>query len=169
MATVAGALVYVFVVLAVAAVVYLLSSLVFGRGEQLAPLPPGATPTRLPARGIEGGDVRGLRFQQVVRGYKAAEVDWALDRLAGELDELRGQVAVLERQLDVAGEELHRSRGPEQVAPADPGGTDPDSADPDGADPDGVEPEGHAPEDADGGRFGEPDQAREERGPGGAG
>nr|WP_228046981.1 DivIVA domain-containing protein [Saccharopolyspora sp. HNM0983] len=110
--------------MAVAAVVYLLASLVFGRGEQLAPLPPGATPTRLPARGIEGDDVRDLRFQQVVRGYKAAEVDWTLDRLAGELDELRGQVAVLERQLDAAGEELHRSRSaaepdPESGTPED--------------------------------------------------
>lgn len=128
-ATVASALVYVFVVLAVAAVVYLLASLVFGRGEQLAPLPPGSTPTRLPARGIEGGDVRGLRFQQVVRGYKAAEVDWALDRLAGELDELRGQVAVLERQLDVAGEQLHVSPGepdPDEAAPDVDGGPERD-------------------------------------------
>lgn len=152
-ATVASALVYVFVVLAVAAIVYLLASLVFGRGEQLAALPPGATPTRLPARGIEGGDVRGLRFQQVVRGYKAAEVDWALDRLAGELDELRGQVAVLERQLDAAGEQLHRSRGgPEQVEPATSGDATADDAAAD-----------------DGGQFGGPPEAGEERGPEGTG
>jgi DivIVA domain-containing protein len=107
---VASALIYLFVVLAVAAVIYLLASLVFGRGEQLEPLPPGSTPTRLPPSDIEGADVRALRFQQVVRGYKASEVDWALERIAGELDELRGRVAVLERQLDLAGQELEKAR-----------------------------------------------------------
>jgi len=109
MACVASALIYLFVVLAVAAVVYLLAVLVFGRGEELAPLPPAATPTRLPPVGIEGADVRELRFQQVLRGYKAAEVDWALERLAGELDELHGRIATLERQLDAAGERLQEA------------------------------------------------------------
>lgn len=106
----ASALIYLFVVLAVAAVVYLLASLVFGRGEQLAPLPPGSTPTRLPSADVEGSDVRAVRFQQVLRGYKVTEVDWVLDRLAGELDELHGRIAVLERQLDVAGQELDKAR-----------------------------------------------------------
>ncbi len=41
--------------------------------------------TRLPAREVSGADVRDLRFQQVLRGYRMAEVDWVLDRLAGEL------------------------------------------------------------------------------------
>jgi DivIVA domain-containing protein len=108
--TVASALIYLVVVLAVAAVIYLLASLVFGRGEELEALPPGSTPTRLPPSDIEGSDVRSLRFQQVVRGYKAAEVDWALERLAGELDDLRGRVAVLEKQLDAAGEQLQQAR-----------------------------------------------------------
>ncbi|GAA2811668.1 DivIVA domain-containing protein [Saccharopolyspora taberi] len=106
----ASALIYLLVVLAVAAVVYLLASLVFGRGEELEALPPGSTPTRLPPADVEGSDVRALRFQQVLRGYKATEVDWALERVAGELDELRGRIAVLERQLDVAGEELRQAR-----------------------------------------------------------
>ena len=110
MACVASALIYLFVVLAVAAVVYLLAALVFGRGEELAPLPPRATPTRLPPDGVDGADVRELRFQQVLRGYKAAEVDWALERLAGELDELHGRIATLERQLDAAGEKLRETR-----------------------------------------------------------
>ncbi|SDZ02455.1 DivIVA domain-containing protein [Saccharopolyspora shandongensis] len=117
--TVASALIYLFVVLAVAAVVYLLASLVFGRGEQLAPLPPGSTPTRLPPADIEGADVRALRFQQVLRGYKASEVDWALERLAGELDELHGRIAVLERQLDAAGEQLQAARAGRPDEPED--------------------------------------------------
>ncbi|MGP4019229.1 DivIVA domain-containing protein [Saccharopolyspora sp. 5N708] len=106
----ASALIYLFVVLAVAAVIFLLASLVFGRGEQLAPLPPGSTPTRLPAADIEAADVRALRFQQVLRGYKASEVDWALARLAGELDDLHGRIALLEKQLDVAGRQLQEAR-----------------------------------------------------------
>lgn len=107
----ASALIYLVVVLAVAAVVYLLGSVVFGRGEELEALPPGTTPTRLPSADVQGSDVRGLTFQQVFRGYKTAEVDWALERLAGEVDQLRGRVATLERQLDLAGEQLRQERG----------------------------------------------------------
>ncbi|WP_297649523.1 DivIVA domain-containing protein [Pseudonocardia sp.] len=80
------ALIYLIVVVAVAAVLFGLAAAVFGRGEELAPLAPGATPTRLPAGEIDGEDVRELRFPQAVRGYRMAEVDWVLDRLADELD-----------------------------------------------------------------------------------
>jgi DivIVA domain-containing protein len=100
------ALIYLLVVAAVAAAVFGLSALVFGRGEELPPLPPGATPTRLPAGEVYGEDVRELRFQQVVRGYRMDEVDWALGRLADELDRaavernaLRARVAELESVL----------------------------------------------------------------------
>lgn len=80
------ALIYLVVVLGVAAVFFLGASAVFGRGEELAPIPPGATPTWLPEHELGAVDVRALRFQQALRGYKMAEVDWALERLAGELD-----------------------------------------------------------------------------------
>ena len=92
-------LTYLLVMVAVAAVVYLLASLVFGRGEELAPLAPGATPTTLPPADITGDDVRALQFQQVARGYRMSEVDWALRRLAGELDAARARVAELETRL----------------------------------------------------------------------
>ncbi|TWP49256.1 DivIVA domain-containing protein [Lentzea tibetensis] len=90
------ALIYLIIMVLVAAVVFLLASLVFGRGEELAPLPPGASPTRLPAEDITSDDVRVLKFQQVLRGYKMSEVDWVLLRLADELDTLRARVAELE-------------------------------------------------------------------------
>ncbi len=80
------ALIYLIVVAAVAAVLFGVVAAVFGRGEELAPLAPGATPTRLPAGEVGGDDVRELRFPQAVRGYRMAEVDWVLDRLAEELD-----------------------------------------------------------------------------------
>ncbi len=86
------ALVYLVVMVAVAGVLFLLASVVFGRGEELAPLPAGHTAAVLPAHGVDGAAVRALRFQQVVRGYKASEVDWALERLALEIDELRAQL-----------------------------------------------------------------------------
>ena len=82
--------------LVIAAVVFLLAALVFGRGEELAPLPPGASPTRLPSEDITAEDVRELKFQQVFRGYKMSEVDWVLQRLATEVGELRARVEELE-------------------------------------------------------------------------
>ncbi|WP_416382133.1 DivIVA domain-containing protein [Nocardia higoensis] len=84
---------YVLIVGVVAGVLFLLASVVFGRGEELGPLPEGTTATVLPAESITGADVRALRFQQVVRGYKAGEVDWALARLAARIDELQAELA----------------------------------------------------------------------------
>ncbi|MGQ0574951.1 MAG: DivIVA domain-containing protein [Pseudonocardia sp.] len=85
------ALIYLLVVAAVAALVFAVAATVFGRGEELAPLPPGATPTRLPTGEITGDDVRELRFQQALRGYRMEEVDWALDRLADELERVTAE------------------------------------------------------------------------------
>ncbi|SDN09232.1 DivIVA domain-containing protein [Allokutzneria albata] len=100
------ALIYLLIMILVAAVVFLLASLVFGRGEELAPLPPGASPTQLPASGARGDDLRALRFQQSVRGYKMSEVDWVLDRVAGEIDALRARVDELEQQLAESTEDV---------------------------------------------------------------
>ena len=91
-----SALIYVVVVALVAAVIYLGAALLFGRGEELAPMGPGATPTRLPARDLDGDDVRELRFQQALRGYRMSEVDWAIGRLADEVDDLRARLAQAE-------------------------------------------------------------------------
>jgi DivIVA domain-containing protein len=91
-----SALVYVLVVGVVAGVIYMATALLSGRGEELEPMPPGATPTRLPARDLTGVDLRELRFQQSFRGYRMSEVDWALDRLAAEVDTLRARLAVHE-------------------------------------------------------------------------
>ncbi|MGV9665073.1 DivIVA domain-containing protein [Nocardia niigatensis] len=86
-------LLYVLIVGLVAALLFLVASAIFGRSEELGPLPEGTTVTALPAAGISGCDVRALRFQQVFRGYKAGEVDWALTRLAARIDELEGELA----------------------------------------------------------------------------
>lgn len=91
-------LIYLIVAAVVAAVVFLSASLVFGRGEELAALPPDATPTGLPEGPIAGDDVRAVRFSLVLRGYRMSEVDWTLRRAAAELDALRARVAELEAQ-----------------------------------------------------------------------
>jgi DivIVA domain-containing protein len=91
-------LIYLVVAVVVAAVVFLIASLVFGRGEDLAALPPDATPTWLPEGPIIGDDVRAVRFAQVVRGYRMSDVDWVLHRAAAELDTLHSRVAELEAQ-----------------------------------------------------------------------
>ena len=91
-------LIYLVVAVVVAAVVFLIASLVFGRGEELAALPPDATPTWLPEGPIIGADVRAVRFAQVMRGYRMSDVDWVLHRTAAELDSLHSRVAELEAQ-----------------------------------------------------------------------
>jgi DivIVA domain-containing protein len=92
------ALIYLVVLLVVAALFFAVASAVFGRGEELAPIPPGATPTWLPEE-VRAEDVRAVRFQQVVRGYKMAEVDWVLERLAGELDRCELECDGLRRRI----------------------------------------------------------------------
>ncbi len=106
-------LLYVLIVGLVAALLFLVASAVFGRGEELGPLPEGTTVTVLPAAGIRGSDVRALRFQQVFRGYKAGEVDWALSRLAARIDEL-------EMQLERSRSTYPSAAGEPEITPAQP-------------------------------------------------
>jgi DivIVA domain-containing protein len=101
-AVVTTALIYLVVMMLVAAVVFLLASVVFGRGEELPALPPGASPTRLPSSGITAEDIRNVRFQLTLRGYKMSEVDWVLRRLGGELEDLRAEVDELRERLATA-------------------------------------------------------------------
>ncbi|CAM4052830.1 DivIVA domain-containing protein [Tsukamurella strandjordii] len=103
-------LLYALGLLAVGAVLFGVAALVFGRGEETPPLETDATPTVLPAEDVAGADIRALRFQQVVRGYKPQEVDWALERLAREIDVLRAQLAA-ERDPEVTDEEAAGSTG----------------------------------------------------------
>jgi DivIVA domain-containing protein len=98
-ASVTTALIYLVVMMLVAAVVFLLASVVFGRGEELPALPPGASPTRLPSSEVTAEDVRNVRFQLTVRGYKMSEVDWVLRRLSGELEDLRAERDELRERL----------------------------------------------------------------------
>ena len=88
-------LLYLVVLVLVAIVLFGAASLLFGRGEQLPPLPRGTTATVLPAYGVTGTDVDAVKFSQVLRGYKTSEVDWVLDRLGQEIESLRGELSAL--------------------------------------------------------------------------
>ena len=102
-------LLYLFVLVLVAGLLFVIASAVFGRGEALPPLPRATTATALPASGVTGADVDAVKFAQVLRGYKTSEVDWVLDRLSGEIELLRGQLSALRALTD-------------DVAPAHPDG-----------------------------------------------
>jgi DivIVA domain-containing protein len=91
-------LIYLVVLILVAVVLFALGTVLFGRSEQLPPLTRGTTATVLPASGVTGADVDAVKFTQTLRGYKTSEVDWVLDRLAQELDSLRGELTTLRAQ-----------------------------------------------------------------------
>ena len=86
-------LLYLVVLVLVGIVLFAVGSLLFGRGEVLPPLPRATTPTVLPVADITGSDVAALKFTQTLRGYKASEVDWVLERLGREIDVLRAELA----------------------------------------------------------------------------
>lgn len=69
-------------------VVFVAAVFLFGRGERMAPLPPRTSPAQLPSGDITGDDVRKVRFALAARGYRMSDVDWTLDRLSTQLDEL---------------------------------------------------------------------------------
>jgi DivIVA domain-containing protein len=83
---------YLVIAAVIGGVIFAIAMFVFGRGEQMAPLPPRTSPTELPDEGITGQDVRSVRFAMALRGYRMSDVDWALERMAAELDELRAQL-----------------------------------------------------------------------------
>lgn len=95
MGTMATLLLYLLIMAVVVTALFVLVWFVFGRGEDLPPLQPGTTLTSLPRTAVTGDDVRRLRFGLVLRGYRQSEVDWALEKLARELDELRALNATL--------------------------------------------------------------------------
>lgn len=88
-------LLYLVVLVLVAVLLFGAASMLFGRGEELPPLPRATTVTVLPASGVTGADVDAVKFTQVLRGYKTGEVDWVLERLGREIDQLRGELTAM--------------------------------------------------------------------------
>ena len=95
-------LMFLFLVVALAVVVGAVTLAVVGGGDS-APLPEAA-PERLqdslpPDRPVGRADVDRLRFPLAARGYRMADVDDALGRLAAELAERDARIADLESAL----------------------------------------------------------------------
>ena len=86
---------YLVIAAVIGLVVFGLAVLVFGRGEQLAPLSPRTSPTELPDHDLSAQDVRKVRFAMALRGYRMSDVDWALEKMADELERLRAEVDAL--------------------------------------------------------------------------
>lgn len=84
--------VYVVVTLIVAVALFALSLVVFGRSEVLPPVARDHTVTHLPDGPPSGDDLRSVRFGVSARGYTMAEVDWALEQAAVEIDRLRARL-----------------------------------------------------------------------------
>lgn len=141
----------------IGAVVFGIAVFIFGRGEQLAPLSPRTSPTELPDEAMTGADVRRVRFPMALRGYRMSDVDWALERMADELDRLRTDVSGTPGELvsvappdglrlsavdsvigvsrrDSSGrqsvDDRHRRRPSDDLQPADPGTADSQPAGP---------------------------------------
>lgn len=94
---------YLVIAAVIGLVVFFLAVLVFGRGEQLAPLPARTSPSELPDGAVTGNDLRAVRFAVGLRGYRMGDVDWTLDRTAEELDRLRAEVRRLGGDPNVLG------------------------------------------------------------------
>ncbi|KAF0969161.1 MULTISPECIES: DivIVA domain-containing protein [Gordonia] len=116
-------LLYLLIMALVAGAVFAVVWFVFGRGEDLPPVEPETTLTRLPTVGISGDDVRALRFAQTLRGYKQSEVDWALARLAREVDDLRSVITRL-RERDSGTGVTHGSTGVPETGTGDTTGSE---------------------------------------------
>lgn len=58
-----------------------------GAGEGLSPAETDEPRPVLPEGPLRARDLRAVRFSTAVRGYRAAEVDALLDRLAAQLDD----------------------------------------------------------------------------------
>jgi DivIVA domain-containing protein len=99
-------------ILVVAAIVFVVAALAVGWFDRMAPAPPDGPPSGLPPGGAVGArEVAGMRLSMALRGYRMAEVDDVLARLAEELawrdDELARRDEELVRlaafaQVDVA-------------------------------------------------------------------
>jgi DivIVA domain-containing protein len=98
--------------------------------SDLALVAPDAIPVELPlGRPMSAGDVDSLRLPVALRGYRMAETDEALDRLARELRERDEELALLRARLSLAGAAPDADpSGAGRIAAASPAPDEPDDA-----------------------------------------
>jgi DivIVA domain-containing protein len=95
----------------VAAVLFLLAAYVLPAGEQIAPPLRDEPLWELPAgRALAGADIANARLPVALRGYRFAETDRLLDRLAEELDRRDAEIARLRGRADEDQERFQSDR-----------------------------------------------------------
>ena len=110
-------MVTVLALLGVLAVLFAAAVIATRGGGELADAPPDAADLGLPDGPLHPSDVEALRFPLAVRGYRMAEVDAALERLADELAARDRLIADLAEQAEQA-EPHPRSPGAPPDGPA---------------------------------------------------
>jgi DivIVA domain-containing protein len=98
----------VLAVLGVLAVLFVAAMVATRDGELLVDAPPDRPDPDLPASGpVRADDLERVRFGMALRGYRMAEVDELLDRVAVELRERDDRIRRLEgRTDDLPGDDL---------------------------------------------------------------
>jgi hypothetical protein len=124
-------LLYGLLAIIVAAALFLIASRFLPAGEQIAPPLRDEPPWELPAeRALTPGDIDGVRLPVALRGYRFAETDILLDRLATELRRRDEEIARLQgRPVDDEPAGAPVAYPPEAFAPPEPGRTDDPPAD----------------------------------------
>jgi DivIVA domain-containing protein len=111
----------------IAGVLFLLATRFLPAGEQIAPAVRDEPPWDLPAeRRLTADDIDDLRLPVALRGYRFAETDLLLDRLADELRSRDEEIARLRGHRDGAPDAIEPGAADESVA-AEPVTTDDDS------------------------------------------
>ena len=127
---------YVLLALVVAVGLFLLATRFLPAGEQIAPALRDEPVWELPAeRNMQPEDVDGVRLPVALRGYRFAETDLLLDRLAGELRARDAEIARLRGEPDLV--------SPDEV---NPDAMNPDEVDLDAADHRRFAPPADAPQ-----------------------
>jgi DivIVA domain-containing protein len=115
----------VLALLGVLAVLFAAAVIATRGGGELAEAPPDAADLGLPDGPLHASDVEALRFPLAVRGYRMAEVDAALERLADELAARDRLIADLAEQA----EPMPDPRSPGELPDGPAGGPRPAAGD----------------------------------------
>lgn len=103
--------------LGVLGVLFVAAVLATREGGELAPAPPDVADLALPTGPLAPEDVAALRFSMAARGYRMAQVDAALERLADELRDRDRRIGLLEASAE--GRELVQPPLVRQATPED--------------------------------------------------
>jgi DivIVA domain-containing protein len=100
------------VVIVVAGVLFAVGAFIAGRLDGAVHWPPDARPFPFPEGRLDAGDVARARFAIAFRGYRMADVDAALWRIAGELAARDAELGTLREERGSPGPGVGVGTGP---------------------------------------------------------